>query len=106
MTDENVNPQDEPLELIRTCGPTEAEMIGEILRNNGIASSLQGKESAEAIPTTGEMDEVRIWVSQEDAVRARELVEGFFTPVAKDELAENQDELGVDDPDKPSGFKI
>jgi len=96
MTDENVNPQDEPLELIRTCGPTEAEMIGEILRNNGIASSLQGKESAEAIPTTGEMDEVRIWVSQEDAVRARELVEGFFTPV-DGENGENDTDVSAAD---------
>jgi hypothetical protein len=34
------------------------------------------------------------------------LVEGYFTPVAKDELVEGEPELGVDDPDEPSGFTI
>jgi len=47
-----------------------------------------------------------VFVHHSDVELANQLVEGFFTPVAKDELAENQDELGVDDPDKPSGFKI
>ena len=42
----------------------------------------------------------------EDASRAQELVEGFFTPVAKDELTEDEAELGVDNPDEPGGFKI
>ena len=54
------------------------------------------------------------WNGAEDAhqraealrTRAEELIEAFFTPVGKDELAEGEPELGVDDPDEPGGFKI
>ena len=71
--------RDETLEMIRACDPTEAEMIQEMLRNNSIDSTLQGKESAEILPAMGDLDEVRIWVKPADATRARELVDAFFT---------------------------
>ena len=66
------------LYLVKVCGPTEAEMICEMLANNGIQSTLQGKESAEILPATGNLDEVRVWVNPEDAVKADELVTAFF----------------------------
>jgi hypothetical protein len=97
---------EEPLELIKICGPTEAEMIQEMLTNNGIESTLQGEAAASTLPATSDLDEVRIWVRREDAERAREFVEAFFTPVAKEELMESEPGLGVDDPDEPGGFTV
>jgi hypothetical protein len=81
-------------------------MIEEVLKNNGIDCSLQGDVASTTWPTVSDLDEVRVFVKRVDASRAQELVEGYFTPVAKDELAEDQSELGVDNPDEPSGFKI
>jgi hypothetical protein len=97
---------DEPLEMIKICGPTEAQMIEELLKNNNIDCTLQGDVSSTPWPTTGEMDEVRIWVKKEDAFRARELLDAYFTPVGKDELEEGERDLGVDDPDEPGGFTV
>jgi hypothetical protein len=68
----------ESLMLVRVCGPTEAEMLREMLANNGIESTLQGKESAEILPAMGDLDEVRVFVSHADAAKAEELIEGFF----------------------------
>jgi hypothetical protein len=47
---------------------------------------------------------VRVFVKQKDSAKAQELIEAYFTPVAKDELAEGNTELGVEDPDEPGGF--
>jgi hypothetical protein len=106
MTREQDLPNDEPLKMVAVAGPAEAQMIAEVLKNNGIESTLQGDVVSTPWPTFSDFDEVRIFVKCEDAVRAQELVEGFFTPVSKDELTEGQAELGVDNPDEPSGFKI
>lgn len=106
MTDEKDLSNDEPLEMIAVAGPTEAQMIEEILKNNGIDCTLQGNVPSSPWPTVSDLDEVRVFVKQHDSALAQELVEGFFTPVAKDELAEGETELGVDDADEPSGFKI
>src|SRR5262245_8941571 len=86
----------EPLELVKVSGPTEAEMIQEMLENNGIECTLQGEVAAITIPATGDLDEVRIWVKPEDAALARELVDAFFSPVEKNELVEPVDGLGED----------
>jgi hypothetical protein len=99
-------PNDEPLEIIAVCGPTEGQMIEELLRNNGIDCTLQGDVTSTPWPTRTDLDEVRVWVKQADAERAEELVDAFFTPVAKDELQEGQSELGVEDPDEPGGFTV
>src|SRR5436190_1912137 len=104
MKKSNALPDDKPLEMVKVCGPTEAEMIQEILSNNGIEATLQGELAANTIPATSDLDEVRIWVRSEDADRARELVDAFSTPVAKDELQEGESSLGVDDPEEPGGF--
>jgi Putative prokaryotic signal transducing protein len=106
MTNEKDLPEDEPLEMVAVAGPAEAQMIEEMLQNNGIECSLQGDVVSTPWPTVSDLDEVRILVRPADALRAEELVEAYFTPVAKDELAEGQSELGVDDADEPSGFKI
>ena len=105
MTNET-DTNDEPLEMVAVAGPAEAQMIEEILKNNGIDCSLQGGGSSTPLPTFSDLDEVRVFVQREDAARAQELVEGFFTPVAKDELSEGDSELGVDNADEPGGFKI
>jgi hypothetical protein len=94
------------LEMIATCGPTEAQMIEELLKNNGIESTLQGNAMANVLPTESDLDEVRIWVKREDARAAQELVDAFFTPVGKDELTEGKGELGVDNPDEAGGFTV
>ncbi len=94
------------LEMIAACGVTEAQMIEELLRNNGIECTLQGNVASNLLPTENDLDEVRIWVRQENAPAAQELVDAFFTPVAKEELAEGDGDLGVDDPDEPGGFTV
>jgi hypothetical protein len=104
MTEERDLSNDQPLEMVAVAGPAEAQMIEEILKNNGIECSLQGDVVSTPWPTTSDLDEVRIFVKQRDSARAQELVEAYFTPVAKDELAEGDAELGVDDPDEPAGF--
>ena len=106
MTNEQDPANEQPLELITVCGPTEAQMIEEMLGNNGINCTLQGDVSSTPLPATGDLDEVRVWVSRDDAAQAHELVEAFFTPVGKDELTEGDPELGVDDPDEPGGFTV
>jgi hypothetical protein len=92
--------------MVAVAGPAEAQMIEEMLKNNGIDSSLQGDVASTPLPAMSDLDEVRIFVKHEDVQRAQEMVETFFTPVAKDELREGDSDLGVDDADAPSGFKI
>lgn len=94
------------LEMIATSGPTEAQMIEELLKNNGIDCTLQGNVASNPLPTESDLDEVRIWVKKADAAKAQELVDAFFTPVAKDELTEGDSELGVEDPNEPGGFTV
>jgi hypothetical protein len=94
------------LEMIATCGATEAQMIEELLKKNGIDSTLQGNVSANVLPLENDFDEVRIWVKREDAAAAQELVDAFFTPVGKDELTERSEDLGVENPDEPGGFTV
>jgi putative signal transducing protein len=94
------------LEMIATCGTTEAQMIEELLKNNGIECTLQGNVSANVLPTENDFDEVRIWVKRENAAAAQELVDAFFTPVGKDELEEGSEDLGVENPDEPGGFTV
>ena len=105
MTNEKDLPNEEPLELVAVAGPVEAQMIEEMFQNNGIECTLQGEVST-PWPTHSDLDEIRIFVKRADVSQAQELVEGFFTPVAKDELEEGESELGVDDADEPGGFKI
>jgi hypothetical protein len=106
MTDEKDLPDDEPLRMVAVAGPAEAQMIEEMLKNNGIDCALQGDVVSTPWPTKNDLDEIRIFVKPADVAQAEELVEAFFTPVAKDELEEGESELGVDDPDKPGGFTI
>src|SRR6516165_6437478 len=109
MTNEKELPKDEPLEMVAVAGPAEAQMIAEILRNNGIECTLQGDVVSTPWPTHSDLDEVRVLVQKPDSALAQELIEGYFTPVAKDELdelTEDNAELGVDDADKPGGFAI
>lgn len=106
MTNEKDLPEDEPLEMVAVAGPAEAQMIEEMLRNNKIECTLQGDVVSTPWPTGTDLDEVRVFVRKSDSERADELIEAYFTPVAKDELAEGEAELGVDDADEPSGFRI
>src|SRR5437763_3163118 len=106
MRNEKHLPEDEPLKMIAFSGPAEAQMIEEILKNNGIDCTLQGDVVSTPWPTKSDLDEIRIFVKPGDAARADDLVQAYFTPVGKDELAEGDAELGVEDPDEPSGFTI
>src|SRR5579884_967553 len=106
MSKRNALRKDEPLAVVRICGPTEAEMIQEMLANNGIDCTLQGENAAEALPATSDLDEVRVWVRREDLAAAQDIVDAFFTPVAKNELEEGEADLGVEDPEEPGGFAV
>src|SRR2546425_8746691 len=106
MTNERDLANDEPLKMIAVAGPAEAQMIEEMLKNNGIDCMLQGDVASTPWPTKSDLDEIRIFVKEGDAARAEELVQAYFTPVGKDELSEQQAELGVEDPDEPGGFTI
>jgi putative signal transducing protein len=106
MTNQQDLPTNEPLDIVAVSGPAEAQMIEELLNNNGIECSLQGDVVSTPWPTESDLDEVRVFVKRSDVERAKELVEGYFTPVGKDELVEDKADLGVDDPDEPSGFTI
>src|SRR5438874_11964375 len=101
MRNEKHLPEDEPLKMIAVSGPAEAQMIEEMLNNNGIDCTLQGDVVSTPLPAVSDLDEVRVRVKRSDVARAEELIEGFFTPVAKDELAEGDPELGVDNADEP-----
>ena len=106
MTIERDPSYDEPLEMVAVAGPAEAQMIEELLKNNGIDCTLQGNVPVSPWPTVSDLDEVRVLVRHSDVAPAQELVDGFFTPVAKDELVDGESELGVDEPGERSGFKI
>ena len=106
MKNEKDFPNDEPLDVVAVAGPAEAQMIEEMLRNNGIDCTLQGDVVSTPWPTVSDLDEVRVLVPRHETARAQELVDAFFTPVAKDELEDGDPELGTDEPDEPSGFKI
>lgn len=106
MRNEKDIADDEPLEVVAVAGPAEAQMIEEMLKNNGIDCTLQGDVISTPWPTHSDLDEVRVLVKPADLELAEELVEGFFTPVSKDELEEGEGELGVENPDEPGGFKI
>ena len=80
---------DEALTMIRITGPTEAPMIEELLKHNGINTILQGAASAATIPATGDLNEVRIWVPASNADRAHEIVEAFFDDESE-QLEENE----------------
>src|SRR5262245_66012619 len=97
---------EDPLKMVAVAGPAEAQMIEEFLKNNGIVCALQGNYVAPTWPTVSDLDEVRVFVKRSDLSRAEEFIEGFFTPVGKNELVEAESELGVDDPEKPGGFTI
>ena len=84
--------QQTDLEFLKSSGPVEAEMIQEVLQNNGIDCTLQGDAAANIVPATGDLDEVRLWVKPEDAAKAKELLEGFFTPVENSEALEDGDD--------------
>ncbi len=79
----NVESGAEPLCLARICGPTDAPMIEELLKNNNIDSVVQGERSAATIPAAGELTEVRVWVRERDLARANELIEAFFSDNAE-----------------------
>ena len=68
----------EPMRMVRLTGPTEAPMVEELLRHNGIEAILQGEAAASALPSAGDLSEVRIWVPESKVRRAGELIEAFF----------------------------
>jgi hypothetical protein len=106
MTNEKDLPNEEPMDMVAVAGPAEAQMIEEVLKNNGIGCTLRGDVVSTPFPAGSDLDAVRVFVDHRDYARAQELVDAFFTPVAKDELTEGDVDLGVDNPDEPSGFKI
>ena len=59
MTNEQDLPDDEPLEMVAVAGPAEAQMIEEMLKNNGIDCSLQGDVVSTTWPTVSDLDEAR-----------------------------------------------
>jgi hypothetical protein len=106
MTNEQDLRNDEPLEVVAVAGPAEAQMIEEMLKNNGVDCTLQGDVVSTPWPTVSDLDEVRVLVRESDVSKAEELVDAFFSPVTKEELTEGDSDLGVEDPEDTSGFTI
>src|SRR5437773_11804493 len=98
MSSEQDLPNKEPLEIVAVCGPAEAQMIEEVLNNNGIDCTVQGDVASTPWPGT-DLEQVCVWVRHEDAPRAQERVVGLFARVGKDELEEAEAGLGVADQD-------
>ena len=67
-----------PLRVARVCGAVDADMIQELLQNNGIDVVLQGERTALTIPAAGMLTDVRVWVQESDMPKAEELIEAFF----------------------------
>jgi hypothetical protein len=73
--------RDEPLvTLARFSTASEAEMVRELLSQNGIACVLQGGNygALEPLPFPGGFSEVRLLVPQAELPRAQDLYEAFF----------------------------
>ena len=68
------------LTVARFATAPEAEMMRELLSNNGIDCVLQGANygALEPLPRTGGFSEVRLLVPAKELSRAQELYEAFF----------------------------
>ncbi len=82
----------ELVEVHRTAGHIDGEMVRSMLRANGIESMLTGEGEAWGQVyrlTAGPMADVRVWVTVEEAERARALID--------DVLGETDDHVDPDD---------
>ena len=85
-------PREDDLCLLAEKGQIEADMLADILEQNGVKSLLKGSQGAGLSMYTGLMLETfRIYVNYSDLDRAQELMEVFFTPLETDEAEESED---------------
>ena len=74
---EHLNRDESLVLLARFSTASEAEMVRELLSQNGIACVLQGR-SFGALEPQGVFSAIRLLVSQNELSRAQELYEAFF----------------------------
>ena len=85
------NPDERLVPLARFSTTPQAEMVRELLSQNGLACVLQGGNfgALEPLPWQGGFSEIRLLVRQTELSRAHELYEAFF---ASNEAALQEDE--------------
>ena len=79
----------ELVELARFSMPGEAEMVKELLENNGIDAIVQGASLGELLP--GGLADTLVLVKESDRERAQQLYDAFFEPQEGDDLAKDVD---------------
>lgn len=89
--------------VYRTTDPIQAEMLGALLRENGIAACVLGTRHGAAIGVSQHILELHIEVPQAQAGPATDFLEAFFDSDGAALLAEHAgfdpDDPGDDDPD-------
>jgi hypothetical protein len=85
----------ELVELARFSKPGEAEMVKELLGNNGIDAIVQGASLGDLWP--GGLADTLVLVKGSDRERAQQLYDAFFEPQEGDDLPED-----ADVPEEPS----
>lgn len=73
----------QPLKLAHVCGAASADMIEELLKNNGVEVVLQGEQTALTFPAAGTLTEVRVWVQESEIDKSKELIQAFFESSAQ-----------------------
>jgi len=89
-------PKDDDLCFLTERGQIEADMLTDVLDQNGVRSLTKGARGAGLAMYTGLMlESFRIYVNFSDYEKAREITEAFFSPLeAEAEEAENAPEDG------------
>lgn len=97
----------ELVEVYRAGGHIQGEMVRSMLRGSGIESMLTGEGEAWGQVyklTVGPMADVRVWVTQEDADRAKVLIGEALDVPPSDSLARSVPDLEAWAEGPPRGF--
>ena len=94
----------EPFVIVhRTYDPIQADLVGDLLRDAGIAARVVGTRSGASIGVGQVIMEVHIAVPQSQAGQATDFLEAYFASDASAEAADGADADDVDDADDDSG---
>ena len=86
-------PREDDLCLLTERGQIEADMLEDVLKQNGIPCLKKSVSGAGIAMYTGLMlESFRMYVNYPDYDQAREITEGFFAPVRQDGEEETEEE--------------
>jgi putative signal transducing protein len=94
--DEGPEPEPQLVRLRTFSGPTavmEADLAKNLLQEQGIISFVPGETSAEILPG---IDVVQIWVREEDADRASDVLKSYLDLVEEPDIEDDEDEADDD----------